>query len=216
MSKYQVSNIEMGTFRDGKWYCCCGIPAEWYTSKTEATNGEKCRVFSFHQSSGSNLEIVARCPKSRDEGCSFYLWEKDDLAARASKITEEQEPSLPQTPSKRQRTAAQGRTETYSLPAPNSRSYGIHTGIRKITLQSPNETPTPQRYHNFQISSNYGESDLFTEVNALLQSVEIRLKSSTEVKLRHIIKMRVESYETQIRTCQETITELSKRLAETE
>ena len=66
------------------------------------------------------------------------------------------------------------------------------------------------------MTSNGGETDLFTEVIGLLQSQNIKLKSPTEVQLRHIIKMRVELYETQIRTYQDTVTELSNKLAEAE
>jgi hypothetical protein len=44
------------------------------------------------------LEIVARCPKSGEEACRFFLWEKDEAAARASMTTEVQPPQQPEQP----------------------------------------------------------------------------------------------------------------------
>jgi hypothetical protein len=125
------------------------------------------------------------------------------------------QPALPQTPtSNRQR-----RSNIQYRTTPNSRTDGIRTGTstRRTTWRSPNNvTPTPQRHRNVGIAPNGEDADLFAEVIALLQSENIKLKCPAELKLRHVIRMREELYEAQIRAYTVTVRELSEKLAEEE
>lgn len=156
-------------------------------------------------------------PNNRKKYCKFYLWEKHDAGAREPMTTGLQDPLLPRTPRSDRKRGAE-RVEISHLPTPNSdsRGDGTHKSPRRRYFQSPNQTPTRQRYNNAHTSFDCGDSDLSAEVIALLQEVDIRLPGSTEVRLRHIINLTVDSYETRIRRCSDTAAELSKKLAETE
>lgn len=138
--------------------------------------------------------IVRRCPNSRD--CGFFLWEKDEPTARLSM-------SSPRTPQ-------QNRRQTPALLTPVSGHNAQRR--RQIPNFEPSITsPTPKRL--------FGHSDtldqpLLSEILELLKSSNIEMKASTESQLRHLVNMKVATYETTVRTCETTISDLRSKLVE--
>lgn len=155
-----------------------------------------------------------RCPRSEAEECRFFLWEKDDVAAREAKISEIQSPSFPQTPSSNRHSNVRERGVGSSyLTTPYS---GADSARRTLFQQSNNTSPTPQRNHAAQVMLNDKEVGLYTDVMALLHSDNIVLNSSTQMQLQLIINMAVELSETKTRMYQEALKDLSKKLKEAE
>lgn len=178
-------------------------------------------------------QSVLRCQQPNEKQCRFFLWEKDEVAAREQNASHL---PAPQTPTNKNlgrnvppfRTSmfatpgqnSAGRPENHpeSLPTPDSRD-GVWASndrtSRPVYFQSPDVSPTPRRFNDFEFKSDE-DADLSTTVLGLLRSEKLELKTSTEVHLRHTISSQIAVYETRLRKSEATISELYKKLDELE
>jgi hypothetical protein len=204
---FQTSRFENGSFTQERWHCGCGLLANWRTSNTDATKGEKCMsLCSILSRKVVNLRrLVLRCSQSRSEQCEFFLWEKDEAAAR--ELKDPQHMPAPQTPTNRYHRGAQ------SLLTPNTRET-ISSSNRRVP-QLPDMTPTPHRYNDDPFKSE-SDTDLTTAIMELLRSDNVELRTSTEVQLQHTIGLGVGVYEAKLRKFEETVAKLRKKLDELE
>ncbi len=166
-------------------------------------------MYVIHLSSGEAANVgnlVLRCRLPREEQCKFFLWEKDEAAAREQNASHPL--PVPQTPTRRQNS------HPVSLPTPNSRASGDRTS-RPAFLQSLDMSPTPRRFNEVGFKSDEDE-DLSVAVLELLRSDNLKLKTSTEVQLRHTINSAVGVYETRLRKSEGTISELRRKLDDLE
>jgi hypothetical protein len=72
-------------------------------------------------------------------------------------------------------------------------------------------SPTPRRFHGIDFESGEDEG-LSTIILQLLRSNNVVVRASTEARLRHTITSEIGVYETKLRTSEQTISQLCKRL----
>lgn len=157
---------------------------------------------------------VARCPKTRDQQCNFFLTADDDATARVEKSSDI--PPAPRTPTGRQMGGM-----PQALPTPDT-GMGIGAGSgagsglfgasfsRRAYFQRPNESPTPHRFR-----ADEG-GDLASLILGLLQKDGIALRISTESAIRYHIGDQVAAYEAKLQNSAETINMLYGKLDEME
>jgi N-acetylglutamate synthase-like GNAT family acetyltransferase len=82
-----------------------------------------------------------------------------------------------------------------------------------MDFEPPLTSPTPQRL--FALAKG-PDQPLLTEILDLLKFANIEMKSSTELQLRHLVNIKVATYETKVRACEATINDLREKLVEME
>jgi hypothetical protein len=122
----------------------------------------------------------------------------DEPPARVSK-------SSPRTPQQNRRQAL-----AFLTPVSGRDAQG---GRQTLDFQSSLVSPTPKRL--FDLAEEL-DPPLLTEILELLKSANIEMKASTELQLRHLVNIKVATYETKVRTCEATIIELRDKLVEME
>ncbi|KAJ5110119.1 GRF zinc finger domain-containing protein [Penicillium argentinense] len=137
-----------------------------------------------------------RCPNTDD--CGFFLWEKDEPTARVSN-------SSPRTPQQNRR-----RNPGLLTPLSGKNAQG---GRQTLNFESSLTSPTPKRHFD---QAEVLDEPLLTEILELLASANIEIKASTELQLRHLVNMKVATYETKLRTCETTINDLRSKMVEME
>jgi len=163
-------------------------------------------------------EIVIRCPRSRDDGCGFFLWEQDEEAERERHLAAEApQPPPPETPHSNRHWNMVNRVHGISgLPTPNSDGRSFASNRTGVLQPAVDVSPTPYRYHNNVVTSNDEEDGLFEKIFKLLQEGGVKLNRSTDVKLREVINSTVFSYDARIRTLEMSVKDLDKHLQEME
>lgn len=166
---------------------------------------------------------VLRCPQSFEDQCRFFLWEKDEPAAREKSTSHN--PQVPRTPIKAmsvknesipgpsmlatppgQTSAGKDRIASLHLPTPNSNG----DTSRETFLRSLDMSPTPRRFNSAEGTAD--DDVLSTSVLEVLRSNNVDIRASVEVLLRHTINSTIEVYVSKLQTSQQTISELCNRL----
>ncbi|KAF5662586.1 Px domain-containing protein [Fusarium denticulatum] len=199
----------MAGFRNNEWYCHCNDQATQYTSKKEASYGQK-----FY-----------RCP-NRDYGqCSFFLWEKDE-AKEKQKYVNAGSPSTPQTPRKQGSRDASEAPSSQASTVKSKPSSPEQTSLYYTTMKSPGSPPHASgegqdallsTFDNLKVDASRDEaSNLFDDIRAILARESIVPRTSTNSLLRNAIKKRMAVHQQQIRTLEESLEELVLQLDEAE
>jgi len=82
-----------------------------------------------------------------------------------------------------------------------------------LNFESSLTSPTPKRHFD---QAEVLDEPLLTEILELLASANMEMKVSTELQLRHLVNMKVATYETKLRTCETTINDLRSKMKEME
>jgi hypothetical protein len=160
-----------------------------------------------------------RCARSREDGCRFFIWEKDEPTEREHHLTAvAQQLPAPRTPHiTRHRNVVATVPGVSGLPTPSSGSGRMFTNNQTIILQpAGNVSPTPYRLHNNRITSNDDNDDLIGKVFEHLHNSGVSLNRSMDVKLREIINSTTFAYEAKIQTLETAVKDLERHLQEME
>jgi hypothetical protein len=160
-----------------------------------------------------------RCARSREDGCRFFIWERDEPTEREQHLTAvAQQLPAPQTPHiNRHRNVVATVPVISGLPTPSSGGGRMFTNNQTIILQpAGNVSPTPYRLHNNRMTSNDDNDDLIKRVFELLNTGGISLNRSMDVRLREIINSTTFAYEARIQTLETVVKDLERHLQEME
>lgn len=91
------------------------------------------------------------------------------------------------------------------MPTPRSE------GKTSPPISSQGLSPTPHRFKGVDPESEK-DKDFTTAILELLRSSNVVVGASTEVRLRHMIHSEIGVYQTKLRTCEETISDLCQEL----
>ena len=148
-----------------------------------------------------------RCKAPRNNDCGFFIWEVDEHTQRSILCIEDQPAS--QNPGDTQyRNSSPKAPQTPHTP-PSSRIRSAPT----TRLYRRDSSPTPNRKDDTRLA---GSSQLTKDVLDLLQSNNISLKSSVREQLRHLIDSEVRIHETELKSFQESVSNLGDLLDKTE
>ncbi|OAA34106.1 hypothetical protein BBO_09329 [Beauveria brongniartii RCEF 3172] len=189
------SKYANGDFRSGKWYCGCNEEANWLTSRTENSKGEKFACC-IHWGTDES-----------DKDCGFFLTKADEAKARLEKSSKEA-PSAPKTPVSRRTIESMLTPNTGS----SSRVKLFGGGGRAGRLSSVNDSPTARRFAHVDSS----DDDLASVIIHLLKQEGIGLRSSTESLVRHAIGSHVGKHEAALKNSNDSLAFALQKLDELE
>ncbi|KAK2750627.1 hypothetical protein FQN57_002698 [Myotisia sp. PD_48] len=202
----------VGYFREDSWFCECELKAKTYTSRKEHSKGKK----------------FFRCPQPIGvKQCDFFLWEEDEAAAKEARNQTYQ--PRPQTPPNRAIgigglltpvSHGSGKPDALSLVhyEPKLSTSPEDTTPTKRQLSFQERSLIPHRRDNGQVArlNSTNDEDLFGSVIELLQSHRIDVNTSTKLRLEHMIRLTVDTYETKLRSYENTIIAFSETVDELE
>lgn len=151
-----------------------------------------------------------RCKAPRNNDCGFFIWEEDEPRQR-SILGNEDQPASHNPGDAQYRSSSPNTPQTPHTPhtPPSSRIRSAPT----TRLYRRDSSPTPNRKNNSWLA---GSSQLTKDVLDLLQSNNISLKSSVREQLRHLIDSEVRIHETELKSFQESVSNLGDLLDKTE
>ena len=145
--------------------------------------------------------------------------ESKDFAGRDCSEHTDKAARTPTDPAPNQHFTDRLKSNTISFPTPSSldhMSAGNKMTSQPRLLKSIDESPTPIRFIDRSSLNPERDLDLSTTILELLHSDSVRLKASTELQLRHEIRLQLNVGETKLRAYEETISELRKRIDDLE